>query len=90
MEVGKLLAGRGEGPEVGGVGNAGQFAFEVVGEFVAVTGMVEQAVNVVEDGPLIDFLVAVVSAKFVQRPVSDVLAAVGAEILSAISRMVTN
>ena len=46
--------------------------------FVAVAGMVQHAVDVVEDVPLADGVVAVVVAELLQGPVGDVLAAVAA------------
>ena len=59
-------------------GNMRQVAFEIEGVTFAVAGMVEQAVNVVEDIPLCDRRIVVVAAKLVKRPIGDVLAAVGA------------
>ena len=40
--------------------------------------MVQEAIDVVEDGPLVDFLVFVVFAELLQRPIGDVLAAFAA------------
>ena len=62
VEFGQLLAGFGEGFEVRRERDAGEFAFEVIGELGAITGMMEDAVNVVEDVPLGDLLVVVVAA----------------------------
>ena len=78
VQLGQLLAGRGEGPEVGGQRDPRQFAFQVLGEPLAVARMVQDAVDVIEDVPLGDFLVAVVLAEVLQGPIGDVLAAVAA------------
>ena len=75
-----------ERPEIGREGNAGQIALEVGLVALAVDGMVQQPVDVVEDVPLADRLVAVVGAEAVQRPVSDVLAAVAAVLVVGVER----
>ena len=67
-----------ERPEIGREGNAGQIALEVGLIAFAVAGMVQEPVDVVEDVPLGDRVVAVVGAEAVQRPVSDVIAAIAA------------
>ena len=64
--------------EVGGEGDAGQLALEVGLVAVAVGGVMEEAVDVVEDVPLGDGVVAVVGAEAIEGPVGDVFAAVGA------------
>ena len=46
----------------------------------------QQAVDVVEDLPLADRLVAVVGAELGQRPVGDILAAVAAVLVCRYSR----
>ena len=56
MQVGELLAGAGEGLEVRSERDEWQVALEVVGELGAIAGMVQQAVDVVEDVPLGDLL----------------------------------
>lgn len=43
----------------GGEGNPRQIALEVVGVLGAVAGMVQQAIDVVKDVPLVDLLVLV-------------------------------
>ena len=78
VDVGEAGAGCGEGAEVGGEGDAGQLAFEVGLVAFAVDGVMEKAIDVVEDVPLGDGVVAVVGAEAVEGPVGDVLAAVGA------------
>ena len=78
VDLGEAGAGVGEGAEVGREGDAGEFALEVGLVAVAVGGVVQQAVDVVEDVPLGYGVVAVVGAEAVQRPVGDVLAAVAA------------
>ena len=49
--------------------DAGEFAFEVVGELGAIAGMMEDAEGVVEDVPLGDLLVVVVFAEMLERPI---------------------
>ena len=78
VEGGQARAGAGEGAEVGREGDARQLALEVGLVAFAVGGMVQQAVDVVEDVPLADRVVAVLGAELRQRPVGDVLAAVAA------------
>ena len=68
----------GEGVEIGREGDAGQLAFEVGLVALTVGGVMQQAVDVVEDIPLGDGVVAVVGAEAVQRPGGDVFAAVAA------------
>ena len=58
MEFHEALAGGGEGVEVGGEGDAGEFALEVGGVAGAVLGVVEHGVGGVEDVPLGDFMSA--------------------------------
>src|SRR5687767_2025336 len=58
--------------------NPRQLALEVVGIFLAIVGMVQRAIDVVEDGPLVDILVVVVLSELLQRPIGNVLAAVRA------------
>ena len=55
----------GEGAEVGREGDAGQLAFEVGLVALAVDGVMQQAVDVVEDIPLADGVIAVVGAEAV-------------------------
>ena len=62
----------------GGEGDAGEFAAEVGGVALAVLGVVQDGVDVVEDVPLGDGGVVVVGAELFEGPVGDVLAAVGA------------
>ena len=76
VELGEAGAGGGKGAEVGGEGDAGQLALEVGLVAFAVAGVVQEAVDVVEDIPLGDGVVAVVGVDAIQHPVSDVLAAV--------------
>jgi hypothetical protein len=58
-------------------GNAGEFAAEVGGVALAVLGVVQGGVDVVEDVPLGDGGVVVVGAELFEGPVGDVLATVG-------------
>ena len=58
--------------------NARQFAAEVGGVALAVLGVVQDGVDVVEDVPLGDGGVVVAGAELFEGPVGDVLAAVGA------------
>ena len=58
--------------------DAGEFAAEIGGIALAVVGVVQDGVDVVEDVPLGDGRVGVVGAELFERPVGDVLAAVGA------------
>jgi hypothetical protein len=62
----------------GGEGDAGEFAAEVGGVVLAVVGLVEDGIDVVEDVPLGDGGVGVVGAELFEGPVGDVLGAVGA------------
>ena len=78
VDVGQARARIGEGAEVGREGDAGQLAFEVGLVALAVGGVMQQAVDVVEDIPLGDGVVAVVGAEAVEGPVGDVFAAVAA------------
>jgi len=74
----QLLPRVGERPEVRRERDARQLPLEVVRELLAIAGMMEQAVDVVKDRPLVDLLVLVVRAELLERPIRDVLAAVGA------------
>jgi len=56
--------------------NARQLALQVGGVALAILGMVQDGVDVVEDVPLGDGRVAVVGAELFECPVRDVLAAV--------------
>jgi len=58
--------------------NAREFAAEVGGVALTVVGVVQDGVDVVEDVPLGDGWVGIVGAELFERPVGDVLAAVGA------------
>src|SRR5260370_14227790 len=58
--------------------DAGEFAAEVGGVALAVLGVVQDGVDVVEDVPLGDGRVVVVGAELFEGPVGDVLAAAGA------------
>jgi hypothetical protein len=71
-----LCGGRDDGG--GGEGDAGEFAAEVRGVALAVLGVVQDGVDVVEDVPLGDGGVVVMGAELFEGPVGDVLAAVGA------------
>src|ERR1035438_5977677 len=62
----------------GGERDAGEFAAEVGGVALAVLGVVQDGVDVVEDIPLGDGGVVVVGAELFEGPVGDVLAAVSA------------
>lgn len=55
--------------------NARKFAAEVGGVALAVVGVVEDGVDVMEDVPLGDGGVGVVGAELVEGPVGDVLSA---------------
>jgi hypothetical protein len=66
---------------VGGAGgkrNAREFAAKVGGVALAVLGVVQDGVDVVENVPLGDGGVVVVGAELFEGPVGDVLATVGA------------
>jgi hypothetical protein len=58
--------------------NARQFAAEISGVAQAVLRVVQDGVGVVEDVPFDDRRVAIVGAELFERPVGDVVAAVGA------------
>src|SRR5438552_12513501 len=62
----------------GDEGDAGELAAEVGGVALAVLGVVQDGVDVMEDVPLGDGAVIVAGAELFERPVGDVLAAVGA------------
>ena len=63
MEASQFRAGGGEGVEVRSEGDAGELAFEVGSVALAILGMVEQRVDVVEDGFFGDGVVGVVLAE---------------------------
>ena len=67
-------------------GDAGEFALEVGGVALAVLGMMQHGIDVVEDVPLGDVGVGVVGAELVQRPVGDVFAAIGAVFVVGVER----
>jgi len=75
---GQLLAGCREGGEVGGEGNAGQFAPEVGGITLAVLRVMEDRIDIVEDVPLGEGGGRVATAELFQCPIGDVLVAVAA------------
>jgi hypothetical protein len=74
-----LLAGCGEGAEIGGERDPRQLALEDVGVLLAIAGMMQQAIDIIEDGPLVDFLVLVVFAELLQGRIDYVLATVRAD-----------
>ena len=86
VHLGEFVAGFGEGVEFGGEGNPRQLALEVVGVLLPVAGMVQQAIDVVKDVPLVDLLVLVVLAELLQHPIGDVLAAVRAVFVVNVER----
>ena len=49
MQVGEFPARFGEGAEIGGEGDAREFALEIGGEALALGGMVQEGVDVMED-----------------------------------------
>ena len=57
--------------------NPRQFAAQIGGIALAVLGVVQDGVDVMEDVPLVDGRVVVVGAELFERPVGDVLAGVG-------------
>jgi hypothetical protein len=71
VQVGELLAGGGERPEVRGERDAGEALLEVVGELGPIPGVVQDGVDVVEDVPLGQLLVPVVAAELLQCPVGE-------------------
>ena len=75
MQLGQFLARFGEGFEIRGKRNPRQFPFEIISKPFPVTGMMQQAVDVVEDVPLADAVVLIMTAKLLPHPVGDVLAA---------------
>lgn len=84
VENGQARAGRGEGAEVGGDGDAGQIASEVGVPALAADGMVQRGVDVGGDVPLGVRLVAVAGTEAVQRPFGDVFAAVAAVLVAGV------
>ena len=78
VEFGQARPGLGEAPEIRGQGDAGQFPAEVGGVFLPVGGMVQEGIDVMEDVPLGDGVIAVMGAEFLQGPVGEVFPAVGA------------
>ena len=73
MQLGQFLPGFRESPKVLRQRNARQFTLQVLGVFGAVLGMMQNPVNVIEDAPLVDFLVLAMLAEMFQRPVIDVV-----------------
>jgi hypothetical protein len=63
VKAGELAAGARKGGEIGGEGNAGQFAFEVLGIALAIFGMMQQGVDVVENVFVCDCVIGVVLAE---------------------------
>lgn len=78
MQIGEALADFSNAPEVRRERDARQLALQICGEALAILRRVQQAIDVVEDVPFADLLVFVLRAKFIQRPVGDVLAESGA------------
>lgn len=76
MQLRQLLPRLGERLEIRRKRNARQLSFEVIREFLAITGMVQQAIDVMKDRPLVELLVLVVRAKLIERPIGYVLTAV--------------
>ena len=72
VEPREFASGVGEGPKIGRVGYPRQVALEAIRVFLAVPGMVQQPVHVVEDVPLGDGIVPVLLAEGLQRPVRNV------------------
>ena len=78
MQVGELLAGMRKQVKVRRKGDVRQVAFEIKGIAFAVGGMVQQAIDVIEDIPFADGGVVVVGAELIDRPIGNILAAVAA------------
>ena len=78
VEFGQALPGLGEAPEIRGQGEAGQFPAEVGGVFLAVGGMVQEGIDVMEDVPFGDGVIPVMGAELLQGPVGEVFPALGA------------
>ena len=78
MQISQLAPGLGKSAERLDIGDARQITFQVIGITRPVFGMVQQGVNVVENIPLADRLVAVMLLELFQRPIGDVFAAVAA------------
>src|SRR5208337_5100499 len=66
--------------------NARQLAFQVGGVALAVLGMMQHRIDVVEDVPLGDVGVVVMRTELIQRSVGDVLASVGAGFVKHVKR----
>ena len=66
----------GESPEVFGEGDMREIALEVCLVFLAIGGVVQEPVVIVEDVPLGDGVVGVMGSEFRQRPIGDVLLSV--------------
>ena len=81
VNFGQAFAGFGECPKIGGKGDARQFAAQVGGVFGAVAGVVQVAVDVVEDVPFGNGGVVVMGAEFFKRPIGDVFGAVDCRLL---------
>ena len=76
MQPGQLLSGRGECPEVRREWYPRQFTLQVIGITLAIARMVQKAIDVIEDVPLRDLLVAVTLTEVIEGPIGDVLASV--------------
>ena len=73
MQPGKLFAGGSERLKVRGKRNARQLTFQIIGELLPIAGMVQQAVDVIENVPFGYGGVAVMVVELLKPPVGDVL-----------------
>jgi hypothetical protein len=72
MPFGQFFPGAGKRAELGREGNPRQFVFEIVGKLFAIAWVVQQAVDVIEDVPFGDRLVAVLLAEFFECPIGHI------------------
>ena len=76
VQFGELRTGIGECPEIRRIRDVRQIALQIGGVTFAIRRMVQEPIDIVEDVPLGDALVAVMRAEGRQRPVGDIFSAV--------------
>src|SRR5262249_4338354 len=78
VQRGELFPGLAERLEIRPERDAWQFPLQVVRILSAIPWMVEQAIHVIEDRPLVNLLVLIMIPELFQCPVRDILSAVSA------------
>ena len=86
VEVCQLLPGGSESPEVFSEGDMGQIALEVRFVFLAIVGVMQESVGIVEDVPFGEGVVLVVGSEVCQCPIGDVFTSVCAVFVVGVER----